>query len=257
VVVARLTDRQRRGALFMPMHWTEAFAPQGRVNPLVGAHLDAVSGQPEFKHAPARLSAYRETWRGFLLSRAPVAAPSGLALIWRRTPEDLCHLHEFAGRGGEDERAAVLGALLRGANAEILSLDDAATGAVRRAVLREGRLEQALFIAVSGPLPPRGWLAARFSDSDVSPHDRAMLLAGRPAVPTPDAGPLVCACLKVGARTIDAAIAAGAQRVEAVAAATGAGSNCGSCRPEIARLLHVRATSPDHPSRKASYGAEP
>ncbi len=257
VAVARLTDRQRRGALFMPMHWTDAFAPRGRCNPLVGAHLDPVSGQPEFKHAPARLSAYRETWRGFLLSRSPLAAPADLALIWRRTPQDFCHLHEFAGRGEAGEREAVLGALLRDGDGEILSLDDAATGAVRRAVLREGRLEQALFIAVSGRLPLRDWLAARFSDSQVSPQDRAMLLAGRPAVPIPDAGPLVCACLRVGARAIGAAIAAGAQGVDDVAAATGAGSNCGSCRPEIARMLHADALDPDHAERKANHAAEP
>jgi assimilatory nitrate reductase catalytic subunit len=41
----------------------------------------------------------------------------------------------------------------------------------------------------------------------------------------------------VGARTIQSAIAGGAASVEAVGAVTGAGSNCGSCRPEIARLI--------------------
>jgi assimilatory nitrate reductase catalytic subunit len=48
---------------------------------------------------------------------------------------------------------------------------------------------------------------------------------------------MVCACLKVGARTIGKARAAGAVTVEAVGAATGAGTNCGSCRVEIARIL--------------------
>jgi assimilatory nitrate reductase catalytic subunit len=52
-----------------------------------------------------------------------------------------------------------------------------------------------------------------------------------------DAGPIVCACLKVGARRIEAAVAAGTSTVEAVGAVTGAGTNCGSCRPEIARLI--------------------
>jgi len=255
VAIARVTDRQRRGSLFMPMHWTDAFAPQGRSNPLIGAHLDPVSGQPEFKHAPARLSAYRETWRGFYLSREPLKAPSGLELIWRRTPQDGCHLHEFAGRGDEDEREALLRAVLRGANGEILSLDDAATGAVRRAVMREGRLERALFIAVSGRLPPRDWLAARFLDAEISVQDRAVLLAGRPAIPIADVGPLVCACLKVGAKTIAAAIKAGAESVDAVAAATGAGGNCGSCRPEIARMVHGEAKDPGHAKRKAKHAA--
>jgi assimilatory nitrate reductase catalytic subunit len=255
VAIARLTDRQRRGSLFMPMHWTDAYAPQGRVNALIGDHVDPVSGQPEFKHAPARLSAYRETWRGFLLSREPVKPPTGLALVWRRMPQDACHLHEFAGRGDETERAAVLSDLLQTAGAEILSLDDDATGAVRRALLRDGRMEQVLFIAVSGRLPPRDWLATRFIDAEVATADRATLLAGQPASPLADAGPLVCACLKVGTKAIDAAVNAGADSLDAVAAATSAGSNCGSCRPEIARMIRVKAVTPENRSREVQHAA--
>jgi assimilatory nitrate reductase catalytic subunit len=244
IAVAKLSDRQRRGSLFMPMHWTDAFAPSGRANPLIGGHVDPASGQPEFKHAPARLSAYRETWRGFLLARGASRAPAGLDLVWRRTPQDACQLHEFAGRGDERERRAVVAALLQDAGAEVLSLDDPATGALRRAVLRDGRIEQALFLSVSGRLPPRDWLASLFAEPQVSARDRVTLLAGRSAAPQADVGPMICACLKVGSRTIVSAIAAGARDVDAVAAATSAGTNCGSCRPEIARLVagHAKET---------------
>jgi assimilatory nitrate reductase catalytic subunit len=51
----------------------------------------------------------------------------------------------------------------------------------------------------------------------------------------------------VGAKTIAAAIDGGACTVDAVGAATGAGTNCGSCRPEIARLL---AAAPKPADRK-------
>ena len=237
VAVARLTDRQRRGSLFMPMHWTDAFAPSGRSNPLIGAHVDPVSGQPEFKHAPARLSAYRETWRGFLITRSPQALPAGLDLIWRRTPQDDGQLHEFAGRGDQREREAFLDAFPISPGLEALSLEDPATGAQRRALLRSGRLEQVLFLSVTGRLPPREWLTSLFAQDQLSAADRMTLLAGRPSVPMPDMGPMVCACLKVGARKIEAAVAADACTVEAVGAATGAGTNCGSCRPEIARII--------------------
>jgi assimilatory nitrate reductase catalytic subunit len=236
VAVARLTDRQRRKDLFMPMHWTDAFAPSGRSNPLIGSHVDPVSGQPEFKHAPARVSAYRETWRGFLVSRRTERTPAGLDLIWRRTPQDGGHLHEFAGRGDESERAAVVRAFAV-ADAETLTMDDEATGSVRRAVLRDGRLEQVLFLTQSGRLPVRDWLASLMAEEILSSDDRMMLLAGRPAAPRPETGPIICACLKVGARLIEAAIEGGADDADAVGAVTGAGTNCGSCRPEIARLI--------------------
>jgi assimilatory nitrate reductase catalytic subunit len=237
VAIARLTERQRRGSLFMPMHWTDAFAPSARANPLIGAHVDPVSGQPEFKHAPARLAAYRETWRGFLITRTSVQRPPALDLVWRRTPQDGCQLHEFAGRGDQRERDAFLSAFPSSPGQEALSLEDPATGALRRALLRSGRLEQVLFLTVSGRLPPREWLVSLFAEPEVGARDRLTLLAGRSAAPLPDAGPMICACLRVGARSIEAAVHAGAESVEAVGAAAGAGTNCGSCRPEIARLV--------------------
>jgi assimilatory nitrate reductase catalytic subunit len=49
---------------------------------------------------------------------------------------------------------------------------------------------------------------------------------------------VVCACLNVGVNTIRGVIDTGqAATVAQVGACTGAGTNCGSCRPEIAVLL--------------------
>ena len=247
VAIARLTDRQRRGGAFMPMHWTDAFAPSGRSNPLVAANLDPTSGQPEFKHTPARLRPYRETWRGFFLTREALASPPGLELIWRRIPQDACHLHEFAGRGDEAERSGLRRRLTRSAKGEAVTFEDAAIGSRREAVVQDGRLEQVLFMTRSGQLPSRDWLADLFTKDELAPEDRAALLFGRPPGAPVDKGPLVCACLKVGAKMITATFARGAVTVEAVGAATGAGTNCGSCRPEIGRMLAVHmAQNPEN-----------
>src|SRR5581483_4562265 len=142
-------------AIFLPMHWTDAFAPAGRAGPLVAPSRDPRSGQPEFKHTPARVRPYRETWRGFLLARDAWKAPRGLELVWRRIPQDACQLHEFAGRGDEAERDAVRKALTRGAAREALRYDDPASGAVREAFLAGEQLDRVLFVTVSGRLPPR------------------------------------------------------------------------------------------------------
>jgi assimilatory nitrate reductase catalytic subunit len=236
VAIARLTDRQRPGGLFLPMHWTDAFAPAGRSNPLIAANIDPISGQPEFKHTPARVRAYRETWKGFLLSREPRTPPPGLDLIWRRIPQTAGQLHEFAGRGDETERAALRRALGE-MDGDLLAYEDPATGARREAWIRGGRLDRVLFVATAGALPPRAWLAELFEAEVLPPEARATLLFGRPPGPSVDKGPMVCACLKVAGRTIDEAARAGARSVEAIGAATGAGTNCGSCRPEIAQRL--------------------
>ena len=236
VAIAKITDRQRQGSLFMPMHWTAAFAPQGRSNHLIGPHRDAASGQPEFKHTPARLSGWRDTWRGFFVSRRSIEAPAGAALVWRRVLHQGCVLHEFAGRGDEVERTVVARALSASAVGEVLSFDDEAKGGFRRAWITGGVLDSVLFIG-TGALPPRDWLIGLFGQDQISTLDRTALLAGRPLGPVVDNGPMVCACLKVGARVIERACAAGAATVDAIGAATGAGTNCGSCRVEIARRL--------------------
>jgi assimilatory nitrate reductase catalytic subunit len=236
VAIAKISDRQRRGSLFMPMHWTAAYAPQGRSNALIGPHCDAASGQPEFKHSPARLTAWRDTWRGFLMSRSPAQPPPGASLVWRRTVRTACQVHEFAGRGDEAERGVIAKAFSAAAPGEMLSLDDPAIGAFRRAWIADGRLDRVLFIT-QGALPPRDWLASLFEADELSANDRITLLAGRPLGPVQDMGPIVCACLKVGAKAIQRAAANGAISVDAIGAATGAGANCGSCRVEIARLL--------------------
>jgi len=249
VALARITDRQRPGGLFMPMHWTDVFAPSGRANPLVAPNLDPTSGQPEFKHTPARIRAYRETWKGFFLTRSGLASPSGQDLVWRRIPHDACQQHEFAGRGDEVERAALRKALTKGLAGELVTYDDAATGARRDAWLdTEGRLVAVLYVTLTGRLPPRDWLAELFAEPALTAEARSALLFGRPPGAPVDKGPLVCACLKVGAKVVQAAIVAGAASPDAVGAATGAGTNCGSCRPEIARMIAAIAASAPAPN---------
>jgi assimilatory nitrate reductase catalytic subunit len=237
VAIARVSDRQRPGSVFMPMHWTAVYAAQGRANTLVAPKVDARSGQPEFKHTPARVRPYRETWRGFFFAREGWTAPAGLDLVWRRIPQAGCQLHEFAGRGDETEREAVRRALTRDAGADVLRFEDANSGALREAYFTGERLDRVLFTTCGGGLPPREWLAEMFAAETLATQDRALLLVGRAPGQQVDAGPLVCACRGVRQIKIEAAIAGGCGSVDAVSEATGAGAVCGSCRPEIARLL--------------------
>ncbi|MEO6338810.1 MAG: molybdopterin-dependent oxidoreductase [Caulobacteraceae bacterium] len=248
VVVAKVSDRQRLGGVFMPMHWSQAYAPSGRANPLVNPMCDPTSGQPEFKHTPARVRPYRETWRGFYLSRDGREPPAGLDLVWRKVLRDDCFLHEFAGRGDGEERDTLRRHLLKGAAGERLSLEDRSAGSVREAYIVGGRLDRVLFATTTGRLPPRNWLAELFGQGVLTAEARASLLHGWAPGAVIDTGPQVCACLKVGASAISAAISGGACTVDAVGEITRAGTNCGSCRPEIARM--IRAAAPPAPVEK-------
>jgi assimilatory nitrate reductase catalytic subunit len=219
----------------MPMHWTDALAPSGRANAATSGPVDPVSGQPEFKHTPARIYGYRETWSGFCISRDALPAPKDAAIVWRRIPQTHCQLHEFAGRGDDSERDFVHRALTRGASGECLRYEDGATASLREAYVIDGRLQRVVF---RGPrLPPRDWLVAAFAEDMISDDVRRWLLHGRAPDAKQDTSAIVCACAGVSVRVIGAAINAGATSVEAIGEATRGGATCGSCRPEIRRLL--------------------
>jgi assimilatory nitrate reductase catalytic subunit len=125
--------------------------------------------------------------------------------VWRRIPQDACQLHEFAGRGGVDEREALRRLLTKGAAGELVRFEDSASGAVREAQIVDGRLEQVLFMTTTGRLPARDWLADLFAEDQLSAAARGFLLFGQAPGAAPDPGPLVCACLRVAARTPAAA----------------------------------------------------
>ena len=62
-----------------------------------------------------------------------------------------------------------------------------------------------------------------------------LLRTGKPAEPL--MGELICSCNNVGTDNIRKAIRSGTEGVDAVCERTGAGTGCGSCRPEIRKLL--------------------
>ncbi|HYC98687.1 molybdopterin-dependent oxidoreductase [Brevundimonas sp.] len=222
-----ITDAQRRGEAFVPIHWTDRTGSGGRAGLLPGGAVDPVSGQPGFKLTAMTLSRLETEWRGFLIMRGTPAVEPG-CVWWAAVAVPGGRLVELAGDGDP----AVLEALLP--SGDRMTAVDPARGSLRTAVLTEGRLAGALFVARDGSLPGRDWLIAQLSE----PVAPVGLLAGRAPGATVDRGAIVCACFDVGACTILAAIAN--QRLTTVAevgAALSAGTNCGSCRPAIAKLI--------------------
>jgi assimilatory nitrate reductase catalytic subunit len=125
-------------------------------------------------------------------------------------------------------------------NAEFIVYADPGRGDFRYATLVEGRLEACLFLGGPGAaLPSRESLLAAFDDA-VAPYRRANVLAGvRPGGTfDPAAGRTVCACFAVGLQAIQNAIRDDSlESVEEIGAALRAGTNCGSCIPELKQIL--------------------
>jgi assimilatory nitrate reductase catalytic subunit len=219
-------DSQRPGDLCVPMHWSDAFASEARTNRLPLAETDPVSGQPGFKNTPANVAPVRPAWRAFLVCRDAPVLPD--LLWWSRSRIRAGWLYELAGEAALDP-----GALLP--TGQWLEAADFARGMRRIAVQDgEGIVIAALFLTRNGTLPARDWASEQLGLAAASAPE---LLAGRPAVAGPDRGPIICVCHGVGSTAIRNAACAGAATIDAVGHATQAGTNCGSCRPAIARLL--------------------
>ena len=242
VMLARvqISDEQRIGSVFVPMHWNDAYARSARVDALAAAITDPISGQPEFKHTPVHVAPYCTIWQGFVLSRDRLALPEAGycactqgAGYWR---------HEIAGDVlPEDWRNWVRAA--SDSAGEWIEYRDAAMGRYRAACILDGRLEAVFFIAPDQRLPEREWLASLFSQAVIDPADLAGLLTARPPKgAAANTGRTVCACFSIGEKTILNAIQEQKlDSVEAVGTCLKAGTGCGSCVPEIRRLVARRA----------------
>src|SRR5580704_11333954 len=70
-----VSERQQRGMLFAPIHWSGETASSARVGALVAPFTDPFSGQPENKATPASIMPYEYVFRGFALSRTQLKLP--------------------------------------------------------------------------------------------------------------------------------------------------------------------------------------
>ena len=246
-----VSDRQQRGMLFAPIHWSEETSSAARVGALVAPFTDPFSGQPENKATPVAITPYEYVFRGFALSRTPLALPDHA--WWARVAVTGGYGYLFADNA---DLAGWQSWLRTIAGDDLAEYRDLGGGVYRAASFAEDRIEACLFI---GPARDAGdWGAVRslFAASSLSDEQRRMLLSGKSTDGLATAGPIVCACFGVGRSTICDAIAAGAKSPAELGARLKAGTNCGSCIPEMKRLIaQTDAVAPADEQHKLAAAA--
>ncbi len=223
---------QRRGEIFAPIHWTGETTAAARVGALVQAATDPFSGQPELKATAASLAPVPVATEGFVLARSRPAAEA--SLLWTRVTVEGGEALLFAAPDTLDGPAFIR--RLAGDGVTVTEVSDPARGLYRAAAFRGDALEAVCFLG-PGARIAYPVVAGLFARDRLDATSRKALLAGRSPDGLPDPGPTVCACFSVGLNAVKEAIAAGAGDVDAVGRATRAGTNCGSCRSEIRRVL--------------------
>jgi assimilatory nitrate reductase catalytic subunit len=226
---------QRRGSIFAPIHWSDTTAAHARVGDMATPAYDPFSGQPELKATPARVEPVDFAYGGFALTRHAIIPPAG---TW---------FARIAVVGGEGLLFATneapdlwhdLARRLMPQDAEIAEYIDQQRGLVRIAALRCGRLESCVFVGPAPSAPQWDVVRALFESGILAERDRRILLSGRSGEGMVETGPVICACFGVGLLAIREALAAGtAVSVADIGRTLRAGTNCGSCLPELRGII--------------------
>jgi assimilatory nitrate reductase catalytic subunit len=229
---------QQAGSLFAPIHWSDATASCARVGDLVAPATDPHSGQPEAKGTPAAIAPIAFASRGFALTRQPVALPA--SAWWARVAVVGGTGYLLATDAPVEAWRQAAGALLRQGvePVELAEYIDVPRGLYRVAAFAHGRLEGCLFIGPAAAAPQWDAVREMFAADALAPPQRRMVLSAKSADGLAEAGPIVCSCFGVGLNVIRRALSSGAAaNVDEIGTALRAGTNCGSCLPELRRIV--------------------
>jgi len=277
VVPVQASAEMAPGQVFLAMHWGSEYLgghsstgqPLAGVNTLTTSAFCPTSKQPELKHAAVKVLKAELPWR--LVARAWL--PDGQALATRQALAGLMEAFPFAscvpfcapgtagGRTGVLLRAGAHDAPPRALLARIealIGLDGADT--LRYTDLRQGqhrsaRLERGdgpatlAAVLLGGDTRAEAWIGTLLLQGLPADGPGRLLLA--PGVHAPAAvldagkaqGKQVCGCFGVSDSAITSALAqcqgSERERLAALQAQLRCGTNCGSCLPELQRMVRA------------------
>ncbi|UTF61387.1 nitrate reductase [Gilvimarinus sp. DA14] len=229
----KATSAQRPGEVFVPMHWNGKYAASSCADALINAVVDPICGQPEFKHSPVRLKAFKQAWNGFLVCADDIEPA---AEYWAKITLDGGYKFRLADGQCPDDWAEWVKSQFPAID-DWVDVYDSQQQFFRAAGFVEGKL-QVVFSAATDKATAREmrWLEQQLGQQ-IDSNTRFAILAGIPGGGVEDEGPMVCSCYQVGQNTIAKAIKNGCNSVEALGEKLKCGTNCGSCIPELKALL--------------------
>ena len=252
IVPVSSDDNVRPGQAFLPMHWGDRFL-KGGVNSLTLPAFDPLSKQPELKHSGVRLEPVQLPWRLFALIEGDVQQHF-------ETLRPLCETFSYASLSLTGRERPAL--LIRAASATapdpqwlrdidqhlglqegpVLAYDDPQRSIGKRVRIDNGRITA---IRLAGETLAQHWLLNLWREGRADEQLRRWLLAPLSAPPgqagaSAAGDKTLCNCKNVSQSAVCAGIARGLD-LQGLKQELGCGTQCGSCVPEIKRLLVAKA----------------
>jgi len=248
VVAIEITTDVRQGIAFLPMHWGEMTARGGRANNLTQAAIDPISKEPEFKHSAVQVTRFEPAWRGMMLiagqrialGREMIKGYTYGVVSCAGADHPVTSIDVACTKPLKDSQYKRLDQMLeQGENFETLTYSDRKQSINRKAWLDDGHLVAVRW--VGGDISEAKWLRKLMLEGrDVGELRPYLLAPGGPIDKQDSKGKIICACNNVGELELKAAIEGGSDSIEQLKSCTLAGTGCGSCVPEMKRLLSNR-----------------
>lgn len=232
---------QPRGSVFVPMHWNRQFSQQARVDALIAAQTDPLSGQPESKQMPVNIHRWSAAFHAEIFIReassvaAPNASPPEVAYWSRITQPEVTH-YILADSSAPTDWYHWLTARYSLENFRCQYADLGSEG-FNLLAWAGGELVLAFYAKQTLPTLDRQAIIHAFSQPPTTANDRLALLAGVAASGKAPTGTIICSCFGIGEAQISQAVSAGCRTVQALGDRLKCGTNCGSCIPELKRIV--------------------
>ena len=247
IVPVQADDAVRSGQAYLPMHWGNRFLKGLGTNVLTQPAFDPLSKQPELKQAGVEAEKVELPWNFFALIEGDIQprfsalrplfedfAYASLTLVGRERPA--LQIRAASAVAPQAELLAQIDALLNLVDGPVLAYDDPQRTVGKRVRIEQGRITA---IRLAGETAARDWLKSLWSSGEADADLRRWLLAPLSAPPGnagPTAGKTLCNCLDVSEARVCDGIARGLD-LDGLKQQLKCGTSCGSCVPEIRRLL--------------------
>jgi assimilatory nitrate reductase catalytic subunit len=262
------SDDVRAAQVFMPMHWGSQTMQGAGVNALTTPVFDPASKQPELKHAAVEVKKLDLPHQIVAMRRfTPVQSDSAETLRANLQPLLQSFDYSTLTLSGRDDVVVVMRAYSAHPIPEsmlqnlerLFELDDASCTMryvdARRRVEKIARIEDGIVnsVCLAGETAAQEWLKNMMVQGASAEATRSWILAPvrQPPHGTFTRGAVVCNCLDVSALEINAALAGGAGLAQ-LQKQLKCGTECGSCLPELKRMVNRRADAQSLASQLAN-----
>ncbi|EAQ66839.1 Molybdopterin oxidoreductase [Marinomonas sp. MED121] len=240
----KISEDQKQGQVFAPIHWTAAYASNAVVSRLVQPVVDPLSGQPESKIGRVNIESKTDLTYGFVILNQDLKS----AVFDEKAMEYWCQIplkqgirYELAFSGQHNLAAMARELLTKTAidahQGQWLEYENPINQSKRYAYLIDDVVQAVFYFSPNCELVDTAWLVDLVeSASKVTAQERSAILVGRLAN-IEDKGSLICSCFDVGEKQIRLAIKAGDTDLVSLGKRLKCGTNCGSCVPEINACL--------------------